>query len=147
MLNSLVLRALSGFMAVNMATAPISTQGTGDVVNPRYYGTYKNYNPSDGKIIIDSSGCKLENFYHEKPLRTHPYVTTSYTQVCSINISKFTVDYTPTQYVYVNANGATKLPARDDPLVVTGEVDERDEPYAPLRRYITAYNFTYWKDL
>ena len=63
MLNSLVLRALSGFMTVNMATAPISTQGNGDVVNARYFGTYENHMPSEGKIIIDSSGCKVEKVF------------------------------------------------------------------------------------
>ncbi|MDE7400378.1 MAG: hypothetical protein K2N06_12750 [Oscillospiraceae bacterium] len=146
MLNSLVLRALSGFMAFNMAAAPVSTQGNGDVVNARYYGTYKNYNPSDGKIIIDSSGCKLEKYFRGNPNYTYPYANTSYTQDYTINISKFTAVFNKDQVKWVNSNGLIGG-SPSSGYEIQGKVEERDEPYAPPRRYIISNSMSYWKDL
>lgn len=147
MLNSLALRALSGIMAINMAAAPISTQVNNDIENTRYYGTYETHLLSGGKIIINSSGCKLEKFYLGNPQATYPYITTSYTREYTIDISNFTATLYPSQYVYVNANGEKRNPTSTDIQMIQGEVDERDEANAPRRRYITAYKFLYWKDV
>lgn len=148
MLNSLVLRALSGVMAINMAAMPISTYADGDVVNTRFYGTYETHLPSGGKIIIDSSGCKLEKFYRGNSSYTYAYVNTSYTKVYTISLEskKFTADFNSSQVTWVNSKGEKKDPPTES-LLVIGTVDERDEEYAPPRRYIVANGFSYWKDL
>lgn len=130
-------------------SAPVSTQGTGDVVNARYYGTYETHLPSGGKIIIDSSGCKLEKFYRRK--YDYAYVNTSYTRICTMSDTYFTATFSPNQVTWVNANGEVSSGSPSSDFVITGTVEARDDPYAPPRRYITVPNefggFRYWVDL
>ena len=152
MLNSLVLRALSGFMAVNMATAPISTQGTGDVENSRYYGRYETHLPTNCTIVIDSSGCRLEKFYRGNPKFQYAYVNTTYTRDYTMSDTKFTANFSPNQVTWVNANGVPSSGSPATEFIVEGNVEVRNDSYAPRRRYITVTRddkvpYRYWVDL
>lgn len=149
MLNSLVLRALSGFMAINMATAPISTQWNGDIVNPKFFGTYDTHLPNNKVIIVSEEGCKANLYLRGASSAKWNYVTTKYTTVCTFTDSKFTATYEPSQYVWVDGRtGETRTPADDDKFILMGNVEVRDDSYAPKRRYINTTNgFSYWLDL
>ena len=150
MLNSLVLRALSGFMAINMATAPISTQGTGDVENSRYYGRYETHLPTNCTIVIDSNGCKLEKFYRGK--YDYAYVNTTYTRDYTMSDTAFTANFSVNQITLVNANGVVGGGSPASGIEIQGNVEVRNDSYAPRRRYITVTRndkvpYRYWVDL
>lgn len=130
-----------------MAAAPISTQVNNDIENTRYYGTYETHLLSGGKIIIDENGCMLEKYYWGNSSNDYPYVTTDYTKMYIISSNYFSVDFSSSQYTLVSTNGTTRKPVAGDSLTVVGTVEERDEEYAPPRRYIISRGLSYWKDL
>lgn len=132
-------------MAINMAAAPISTQGDGDVVNTRYYGTYAT-DLQENKIIIDSNGCRLVKYFRGDTQYPYPFANTGYTKTYTINLTKFTATFSKSQVTWVNSNGVIGgSPSSDYPI--QGKVEERDEPYAPRRIYIIADGFTYWRNV